>query len=822
MEFEVMFEKAAGYKPFDYQKRLATEYEMPSILNVPTGMGKTAAAILGWLWRRRFAPDHIRETTPRRLIYCLPMRVLVEQTRDNAVLWLHNLDLLGGIAEIEGEKKDQKLKKYSPSWEDSGKINVTVLMGGEDRDDWDLHPERDAIIIGTQDMLLSRALNRGYGMSRYRWPVHFGLLNNDCLWVMDEVQLMGVGLETTAQMDAFRKKLGTFGNSKSLWMSATMDESRLQTVDNKIDKPMVSISDEDLGSELLRKMSDARKTLERAENIFLDKESSKGKYFDDLARMIADYHISGYMTLVILNTVKRAQELFKRMEKVISQNGRLVLLHSRFREDDRSRNLEALGNEGDLIVISTQIVEAGMDISARTMFTELAPWSSMVQRFGRCNRKGEFEESKIVWIDLDTEKMSSPYDDEDLEVSRKVLKGIEDANPKDLSEMDVSGKDVVRPQIRRKDLLELFDTTPDLSGNDLDISRYVREVDEKDVQVYWRDIPEEGPSNDIKKAHRRELCSAPLVDVKKCVEKKNFNGYMWDHLEERWGRLNSSTPIVPGSIILLDTKSGGYSVKLGWLGKDWNKNKDGIVEEVHVDTDIENESVNSEIETFIGRDITITEHCRNVSDFVGRMSTAIGLGNELADALSKAGLWHDVGKAHEAFQNSLRQGRDDIHENVLLAKSRDRKGRMRYFTCEDGVEKERRYFRHELASALAWLKNGGKESKEGELIAYLVGAHHGKVRMSIRSLPGETEPDSEGLRYARGVWDGDRIPQIDGILDRDIVLDMEPMELGEGSWLEISLEQLDRFGPFKLSYLESILRISDWIVSGKEEKGVGS
>ena len=42
-------------------------------------------------------------------------------------------------------------------------------------------------------MLLSRALNRGYGMSRYRWPMHFGLLNNDCLWVMDEVQLMGRG-----------------------------------------------------------------------------------------------------------------------------------------------------------------------------------------------------------------------------------------------------------------------------------------------------------------------------------------------------------------------------------------------------------------------------------------------------------------------------------------------------------------------------------------------------------------------------------------------------------------------------------------------------
>jgi hypothetical protein len=75
-------------------------------------------------------------------------------------------------------------------------------MGGADDGEWDQHPERDAILIGTQDMLLSRVLNRGYGMSRYRWPVHFGLLSNDCLWVMDEVQNMGSGLVTTAQLAA--------------------------------------------------------------------------------------------------------------------------------------------------------------------------------------------------------------------------------------------------------------------------------------------------------------------------------------------------------------------------------------------------------------------------------------------------------------------------------------------------------------------------------------------------------------------------------------------------------------------------------------------
>ena len=104
-------------------------------------------------------------------------------------------------------------------------------MGGEGTDDWDLHPEQPAILIGTQDMLLSRALNRGFGMGRFRWPMHYGLLNNDCLWVLDEIQLMGTGLATSTQLQAFRESLGTFGTVRTVWMSATLLPGWLASVD---------------------------------------------------------------------------------------------------------------------------------------------------------------------------------------------------------------------------------------------------------------------------------------------------------------------------------------------------------------------------------------------------------------------------------------------------------------------------------------------------------------------------------------------------------------------------------------------------------------
>jgi CRISPR-associated endonuclease/helicase Cas3 len=77
-DFETFFKQATGCTPFLYQHRLAdSSSDLPELLQVPIGTGKTAAAVLSWLWRREKCPAE----TPRKLVYCLPMRVLVEQTR---------------------------------------------------------------------------------------------------------------------------------------------------------------------------------------------------------------------------------------------------------------------------------------------------------------------------------------------------------------------------------------------------------------------------------------------------------------------------------------------------------------------------------------------------------------------------------------------------------------------------------------------------------------------------------------------------------------------------------------------------------------------
>lgn len=165
------------FEPHPWQIQLAANEQCHNrLIRIPTGLGKTLGVLLSWAFHR----VHRQDTSwPTRLVWCLPMRTLVEQTFEEA-------------------------QKTLSQFGYSSVVHVHMLMGGVDGSDWNQYPERPAILIGTQDMLLSRALNRGFASSRARWPVEYGLLNQDSLWVMDEVQLMDVGFATSAQLQAFR------------------------------------------------------------------------------------------------------------------------------------------------------------------------------------------------------------------------------------------------------------------------------------------------------------------------------------------------------------------------------------------------------------------------------------------------------------------------------------------------------------------------------------------------------------------------------------------------------------------------------------------
>jgi CRISPR-associated endonuclease/helicase Cas3 len=822
--FDRFFSGAAGgHEPFDYQQRLAGGDSgkdcKSQLINVPTGLGKTAAVILAWLWNRA---ELKKADWPRRLVYCLPMRTLVEQTRDNVREWLQNLD------NLEWDRVNSH----------KDKVGLHILMGGEEREEnpWDIYPEENAILIGTQDMLLSRALNRGYGMSRYRWPMHFGLLNNDALWVFDEVQLMGAGLLTTAQLTAFRARLGSGSPTHSWWMSATSELDWLRTVDfDPATLPeAIKLEATDINAASVKKIRLAQKTLARCVNTSKDTKALASEILDTIRDRDG-------LALIVVNTVRQARSLYaeiNKQRKDAPEDERPILLHSQFRPEDRAKQLKkVMDAEGKRrLVISTQIVEAGVDISAATLFTEVAPWSSLVQRFGRCNRRGTEEDARIVLI---TPEQPLPYTDEQLAAANaeidKLLASGADASPASLSAVPIPAVDrpPSRHVIRRRDFIDLFDTTPDLAGQDIDIDRWVREIEDRSVQLFWRTW--EGakdarpPVTDFPQALRRELCPAPIGAAKEWLKKKKLTPWRWDYLESEWAKVQKDMgefSIVPGQIYLLASEAGGYSPETGF-----DTSLASIVAPVPTGASGTDDG-NDQDPASGGNWQSITQH---TDDVCGELRAILEETGIVCAALPIAARWHDLGKAHEAFQSKIKLDRRlsaDGKGHTPIAKAPN--GAWKHHREKDAegeTLKRRRHFRHELASALAVLQPGVANIPEElrNLVVWLIAAHHGKVRLSIRSMPDEEVPPGE-KRFARGVWDGDVLREVslgDGITPSPFVtLSLEPMELGlctekpfenQPSWAErmLALRDAPEIGPLRLAFWETLLRAADERASAK-------
>ena len=841
-----------GKRPDPWQLVLADE-AWPRVLVAPTGSGKTAAVTLGWAAHRLRHP----ESTPRRLVWCLPMRTLVEQTADAVRKWFGRL--AGTV--------------------DAGRLprpkDVHVLMGGMDADGWLDEPERPAVLVGTQDMLLSRALMRGYASSRALWPMEFALLHEDAQWVFDEVQLMGAGRATSAQIEAFRQSEADRARrdgraavrpSRSLWLSATLDPRWLATVDHPAPPAtaVVRVDPAAAPDGRLACLAQAAKNLARSPVAPASpKKPDLAAYVARLADAILDAHRGGQMTLAIVNRVARAQALRDALEKRLA--GRpaaaptLALVHSRFRPADRAREMEKVTGAGEpnphgRIVVATQAVEAGLDVSAAVLFTELAPWSSLVQRFGRANRYAKLPDgAEVFWIDLlppspdgaaadkDADELARPYEAAELQAARDRLTGLTDAAPVHLPPPD----DMTPPRrvIRRKDLDDLFDTDPDLTGFDVDVSPYVRDADDTDVHVFWRDFSTVG--DDPPRPRRAELCAVSIGTAKEWLSKlrKVQQGKpLVFQRDPQWRRGESSraaaappgwTPFRdqprPGLVLLADSKAGGYRGASGFTGDPKHAPEPlsgspapsaaGAAAD-RAEEPMPHDAEGHDEDPLSGNDalVPLADHLRHIAAEAESLCAALDVEPDARAAIVRAARWHDLGKAHEVFQDTMRRGLDGraAAPGVPLAKTvkRTRHGRA--------------WFRHELASALAFLAHE-RWSRDADLVAYLIAAHHGKVRMNLRALPREEAPKEAraSARFARGVWEGDTLPAFPlegGERWEGGGLLLSIMELGwddvsRESWTERTRELLARLGPFRLAWLETLLRVADWRASAKERKG---
>ncbi|MEV0971732.1 type I-G CRISPR-associated helicase/endonuclease Cas3g [Microtetraspora glauca] len=790
--------------PYPYQVKLAYE-GLPDLLRVPTGGGKTVAAVLPWLWRTDVFP----EVTPRRLVYVLPLRTLVEQTADTVATWLFNLGLRASPNFKEATREDE--------------VVLQVLMGGADRQDdlWQLEPGRRAVLVGTQDMILSRALMRGYAEARAKWPISYALLHADTQWVFDETQLLGPALPTSAQLQGLRDAMGTVAPTRTMWMSATLAEDGLATVDHDTTAlRTVELSAEDRAGGLARRLN-ATRTVQR-----LALPTDAKSYPAAVARELLAQHRPGMRTIAVLNTVERATAVCEAVRKADPQAD-VVLIHSRFRPAERSTLMDLITEDPPQvgrIVISTQVLEAGVDITSRTLYTEVAPWSSIVQRAGRCNRGGEYPVASLLWgLPPAGRAPAAPYAQEDVDAAAQALGELEGmaVTSTHLQRRQVQQAQELHPVARRRDLLQLFDTMPDLTGADIDVSPWIRDGDDGGVFVAWRDWSATGgePGEDEPWPSRQELCPAPIADVRKLTTRDSAVRRVWvrDRVEGVWRRAIRQD-VVPGVVLLADASGGGYDPVLGWAP--------GSRDPVTVLTSVRPARSESG-EDAIGEDplssrgqpwVSLTQHLQDVENEVTDVAAAVrgpGLNVGQITAATLAGRYHDLGKCHQVFQETLhKSGQRPITE--LLAKSPG--GKVRH---------SRPYFRHELVSALMLSHRSCRlldGQPERDLIIYLAAAHHGKVRLSVRSIREETTATPPTVL---GVADGDETPPVSPVPGEyvgKLTLSAAELRIGavEGdSWTARAVALRDRpdLGPFRLAFLEALVRIADMRVSRRYREG---
>jgi CRISPR-associated endonuclease/helicase Cas3 len=855
-DFKAFFAEATGRgAAHSWQVALGASPDIGNrLIRVPTGFGKTLGVLTAWTYNRVVRKD---VSWPRRLVWCLPMRTLVEQTSD-------------------------EIRRVTEPYH----VSVHTLMGGTDAGEWHLHPERNAVLVGTQDMLISRALNRGYAAPRARWPMEFGLLNCDCLWIIDEVQLMDVGLATSAQLQQFREeeRQKTFRPSYTWWMSATLQPEWLESVDTR-----------QMVAEL------------RARTICIPTSQRTGRIWDDVCKSVTvttetspdavaaqaiarhtvlsdgDY---GRITLVVLNRVDRAVDTY---EELLGQGRKPVntfLLHSRFRGAERqhwrdrflSRSVCRPG--ADLILVATQVVEAGVDISAGCLLTDLAPWPSLVQRFGRAARYGGHADIVVLDHAPADDKNAAPYDMAELDAAREALTHQSNVSPKALEDFEVGLTDEARKTLYpydprhlflRKEMDELFDTTADLTGADLDVSRFIRTGQERDCQVFWADWDDGTPPATLQPA-KGALCAVPFYGVHTWLFKgdnikDNLKAqvFVWDYLDDAW-RPPQKKDIYPGRLVLVRSPVGGYSVETGFTGAKPTRISTAVppvataapTPDDQADSGADND-VLSEAEHYQ----PISAHGAAVAAEVGALASALELSTDLTSLLVAAGRYHDLGKVHPAFRCRINPSAESGMQSVQdLAKA-----------PQDAWRRTPTSIRHELASALALMELLARtdqnhpallgacqeliEAKvmnpEGvpatplpaslaaelrsltaeqfNLLIYLVCAHHGKVRAALHACPADqdTSADDEAGMPIRGIKDGDLLPPV-RIRDAqgaeqtitDLDLHLAPALLGLScrygpSWRERTLALQTQFGPFALAWLEAILRTADIRTSRKAD-----
>lgn len=350
----------SAFELLDVQREIARRLgEHKRVIAVqPTGSGKTLAAALPFV-AHMLDPLH-PEGQPGQMVFMTPMRSLTSAQADTLASNFHS----ERVAERFGLTARQ-----AQAW--------ICQQSGPIPDD----PDFAAVAtIATFDQALSSALRISYSAAARRRTVNAGAILGSYL-VADELHLFPRGEALTTLLCLLRQRPLEL---PFLLMTATLTPAVARALGDLLN---ASVYDAPLSTRDLNALGVAgRKRIVRWQ--------PEPVTADQIVQTVQGYPED--RILVVVNTVQRAIDLARELEALIGRE-RLTVLHARFYQKHRRHHegkvMEAFAKQGERkgetrIVVATQVVEVGLDISADRIFTELAPASALVQRWGRSARWG--------------------------------------------------------------------------------------------------------------------------------------------------------------------------------------------------------------------------------------------------------------------------------------------------------------------------------------------------------------------------------------------------------------------------------------------------
>ena len=390
--FAVAFKALTGHQPFRWQRRLFDLFadgQLPSAVDVPTGLGKTSVMALWLIAVGQGA------ALPRRLVYVVDRRAVVDQATRSA----------------------QQLRESVPSplaerlrLDDAG-LPVSTLRGGTaDNRAWLDDPSKPAIVVGTVDMVGSRLLFEGYGVSRGMRPYQAGFLGADALVVLDEAHLCppfeALLRDIERQRDGKFGPVGKFAQADAFTPPFHLVSLSATGRPGDGERTTFRLERQD------REEAEVHRRLNAAKSLALHPIDDPKALPEELAERAIRLGFGDTPRRVVVYCDRRidALQVKKAIDREIKAKpakSELLVGARRVRERERLEGwLEEVGLLGGdqsppevpVFLIATSAGEVGVDLDADHMVGDLVAFERVVQRLGRVNRRGGAHRNAVVEV----------------------------------------------------------------------------------------------------------------------------------------------------------------------------------------------------------------------------------------------------------------------------------------------------------------------------------------------------------------------------------------------------------------------------------------